>query len=94
MISLITLFVLPYLAFVFFAENVNPFVKPKLHPLREQWRFGRRMALAVLIGGSTVLALLSLTKLTLSIAIAAGLIISLVLGLCFSIGKIRYVLLG
>ncbi len=94
MIALAVLMVLTYLAFVFFAENFNPFVKPKLHMHRVQWRYGRRMALAVLIGGFSVIYLLSQTETALHSAVATGIGIAAVLGLCFSIGKIRQVIQG
>ena len=94
MIALTALIVLTYLAFVFFAESFNPFVRPKLHVHRVQWRYGLRMALAVLIGGASILAMLILTDLTLHIAIATGLIIAAVMALVFSVGKIRHALHG
>ena len=94
MIAVAALAVLTYLTFVFFAENFNPFAKPRLHVQRETWRYGLRMALAVLLGGVSVFALLGLMELPFQMAIAAGAVIASVLGLCFSIGKIRQVLMG
>ncbi len=94
MMSLTALLILSYFTFIFFAESLNPFAKPKIHPLRVQWRYGLRMALVVLISGFTVLAMLVLTELALAVVIATGLAIASVLVLCFSIDKIRVVLHG
>ncbi len=94
MIFLAALVVSSYLTFIYFAETLNPFEKPRIHPHRVQWRYGLRMALVVLISGFTVLTLLNLTELAVHIAIATGLVIASVLVLCFSIDKIRVVLHG
>ena len=92
MISLAVLVAMTYLAFVFFAEMSNPFAKPRGHILRTQWRYGRKMALAVLIGGVTTLALLNMTQMASHVAVAIGLIITSVLALGFSLSKILRVL--
>ena len=77
-----------YLAFVVFAEMANPFIKPRGHVRRVKWRYGLRMSLAVLIGGFTALALLSMTALAAHVAIAIGLVIASLLALGFSLDKI------
>ena len=88
MIALAALAGTTYLAFVFFAEMTNPFVKPRGHVLRVQWRYGLRMALAVLIGGFSAIALLNITELAAHVAIAIGGGIASVLALGFSLDKI------
>ena len=92
MISLAALIAVTYLAFVFFAEMSNPFVKPRGHILRTQWRYGRKMAIAVLIGGGSALALLNMTELAGHVAVGIGAIIGSVLALLFSLDKILRVL--
>lgn len=87
-IFIAALIALSYLAFVFFAEMTNPFIKPRGHVLRVKWRYGLRMALSVLIGGCITLTLLIMTELTLHVAVGIGLVIAAVLALGFSLDKI------
>ncbi|ASJ74620.1 hypothetical protein IMCC3135_22750 [Granulosicoccus antarcticus IMCC3135] len=72
MLSIVTLVILTYLAFVFFSESMNPFAKPKLQLNRSQWRYGRLMALAVFIGGVCTIFLLEIGSAELHSAVAVG----------------------
>lgn len=92
MLPIAVLFVLSYLAFVFFSENINPFTKPALPINRHRWKYGRRMASAVFFGGLCTLLLLDVASMSVPPAIGVGSAIALVLGLIFSAKKIGYLL--
>ncbi len=92
MIPVIVLCTLTYLAFVFFSESVNPFARPAVSMSRHRWKYGRRMALAVLIGGLCALILLDLASMPVHNAVAFGVVVAVILGLCFSAKKIGYFL--
>ena len=92
MIPIVVLTVLTYLAFVFFSESMNPFVKPALHLHRHRWRYGRRMAIAVLIGGVCTFFLLEVAAMPVQNAAGIGAGVAVLLGLCFSAKKIGYLL--
>lgn len=88
MLSLVTLIIVPYLAFVFFGEGVNPVTKPHQPMMRSRWRYGRRMALAAAIGWLTTMVLMHYAMYRLELSLASGLVVAAVLGLCFSAGRI------
>lgn len=94
MISLAVLMTVTYFAFVYFSNMVNPFSKPRMPARRSSWRYGRRMALAVLTGGCLMLVLMTSIGLPFTLALAVGVSIAVILGLCFSIDRIRTVLQG
>ena len=90
MLPLAALVVLSYLTFIFFSENLNPFIKPPLPMNRHRWRYGRRMASAVLAGGLCTFLLIDMASVTTQPAIALGGGVAVLLGLGFSAKKIGY----
>lgn len=92
MMSLAVVGVVSYLAFVFLSESFNPIVKPRIQVCRAQWRYGRRIGLAVLGGGLVSVMLSEVLAVPLIHAVLVGLVVALVLALCCSIGKIRGIL--
>ena len=83
MLSLIALIVLPYITYVFFSESLNPLANPTTPMLRSRRRYGKNMALSVLLGTVFVVALLVEGQMTLPGAIAFGGCIGLIPGSYF-----------
>ena len=88
MISLIALFVVPYVCFVFCGEGFNPLTKPANPSKRTRWRQGRIMALASLIGVVIALLTSQIMGESLPLAIATGIIVFLILAALFSAKRI------
>ncbi len=88
MMSLATLIVFPYLAFVFFGEGLNPFTKPRPPQLRARFRYGRIMALTVFGGWLCTQILIYSMGTSIRVAIATGIVVAIVLSLCCSVRRI------
>lgn len=82
------LVLVPYLCFVFFGEGLNPFRKPRVPAHRSQWRRGRIMALASLIGTSSALVMYQTIDDSQLLAIPAGILIAVVFAVAFSAKRI------
>ena len=74
------LIVSPYIAFVFFGESLHPFTKPRAHTLRPIWRYGRWMALAVLLRNLIAIGLMVSAGFPLLKAALCGVAVLTVLG--------------
>ena len=55
-VLLLALSALAWAQFAFVSESANPFLRPRSPPKRRRWRYGRRLAAALLVGGSCALA--------------------------------------
>jgi len=88
MISLLSLFVVPYACFVFYGEGFNPLTKPANPSKRTRWRHGRIMALASLIGVFIALLTAQIMGEPLLLAIAIGVIVFLIMAAVFSAKRI------
>ncbi|MGJ8671182.1 MAG: hypothetical protein ACSHXK_16985 [Oceanococcus sp.] len=90
MLSLAAVFVLPYIAFVFFGEHMNPFSKPKILALRSRWRYGRRMGFAMSMGVICALTLKEILGLSLPFSMAGGASVVLLMGVFFTVERVRH----
>jgi len=88
MISLLSLFVVPYACFVFCGEGFNPLAKPASPSRRTRWRYGRIMALASLIGVVTAQLRAQIMGEPLLLAIGTGIIVFLIMAAVFSAKRI------
>ena len=88
MLYLITLLIFPYACFVFCGEGFNPFSRPHNPTKRKQWRRGRWMALAALLGMTTTVILFSNSSESLIVTLAIGVGFSLIFAAAFSARKI------
>ena len=88
MLYLIALLVVPYACFVFFGESFNPFSRPHNPTKRKQWRRGRSMGLASLLGMTTAVILFSKSSESLILTLAIGIGISFIFGAAFSARRI------
>ena len=66
-----------YAAFCFVAESVNPLAAPRGPLRRPRWRFGRRVGLALLVGGALASALPTLVGSTPMAALVVGGVVAL-----------------
>ena len=55
-VLLLALCALAWAQFAFVSESPNPFLRPGAPAKRRRWRYGRRLGLAVFVGGSCALA--------------------------------------
>ena len=88
MLYLIALLVIPYTCFVFFGEGFNPFSRPLNPTKRKQWRRGRSMGLASLLGMTTTVILFSKSSESLILTLAIGIGFSLIFAAAFSARRI------
>ncbi len=93
MMQLAALLASAYAVFVFVAETFSPFSKPKMHTRRSQWKYGRRVAAAVLAGGLCSFVLGQLSPETYYTNILVGAIVALLVILFVSLGRIKHVLM-
>jgi len=79
----------PYVAFVFFGESFNPFSKPKTHPKRSNWKYGRTMGTAVLLGNLCALSFMRFDDVPLLTALSYGAVVSAILVTLFSMKRLN-----
>ncbi len=91
LLALLCLSVLPYLTFVFFGECLNPLVKPVSPAVRLRWKYGKSMALTMLLAMVFANILIFLVAILPMLAYAIGGAIFIVVGIYLHLRRAAFI---